>query len=87
MDGDLNYERLEGWSQFSLEMPAVADAPARVAGPPADVIPSDVASPYSSTSGPGAVNTTNEVEVATDQLGPDVRVSGFPIRSKARRQA
>jgi PAS domain S-box-containing protein len=87
MDGDLNYERLEGWSQFSLEMPAVADAPARVAGPPADVIPSDVASPYSSTSGPEAVNTTNEVEVATDQLGPDVRVSGFPIRSKARRQA
>jgi PAS domain S-box-containing protein len=76
MNGDLSYERRAGWSRFSLELPAVAVQPSVDALDPSSVVGVDLAD---------AVEAPVEIDVAADQLGPEVRVSNLPLRSRAHR--
>jgi PAS domain S-box-containing protein len=82
MDGDLSYEHSDGWSRFSLRLPAAVTPASDGAQGPSD----DAATPEKYPHD-GPDDGPDAIDIAVDQLKPDVRVSSFPLRSSARRSS
>jgi signal transduction histidine kinase/PAS domain-containing protein len=88
MHGDLGYSYVDGWSRFRLELPAAMTPASAVAAATDDLgspeAPDPPATDEASAPAPGDFEGSG---VAVDQLGPEVKPSSLPSRSRAHRSS